>query len=72
MNRSKVEELIKTGITLSDDIIVRSGKKDTVTACSGLTVKETSEGLRAYMVFEMPKTPRAIKEITAKSKKGGK
>lgn len=72
MTRSKVEELIKTGIDLSDDIIVRNGKKDTVVQCSGLTVKETADGLRAYMVFDMPKTPRATKEVTAKSKKGGK
>ncbi len=72
MNRSQVEAMIKTGITLSDDIIVRSGKRDTITPCSGLTVKETTDGLRAYMVFELQKTPRAPKEVTARAKKGGK
>lgn len=72
MNRKEAEEFVQNGLELSDNVIVRSGKKETILTCSGLAVKEDSFGLKAYMVFDMPKTPRAVKEITAKSKKGGK
>lgn len=72
MNRKQAEEFVQNGLELSDNVIVRAGKKETIVTCSGVAVKEDSIGLKAYMVFDMPKAPRASKEITAKSKKGSK
>jgi len=72
MNRKEAEEFVQNGLELSDNVVVRNGKKETILTCSGLTVKETPDGLRAYMVFDMPKTPRVVKEVTVKSKKGVK
>lgn len=71
MKRSEIEEKIQRGIQIDEEnVTVLIGKKSaTATLCGANYDLETG---KVTLKYAIPATPRGSKELTAKSRKGGK